>query len=405
VTGVTPRNRARTPALDLDDLASEVVQRTIEIAAVPAPSGQEGHRAAVVAGWWRDAGFQEISSDGAGNCWAQARGGHGPAIVLAAHLDTVFGPGAEHGARRTGDRLVGPSVGDNSVALAALPALGRLLAEAEGTIPILVLATVGEEGYGNLAGARHAVAHPQLALDAFIAIEGNYLGRLGTIGIGSQRWRAVISGPGGHAWEASTAASAVHEAARLVHQLSMIPTAAGITSLNVGSISGGEAINARARRASFELELRGTDDATLGDLDASAHAVLGRLLPDGLTVELTDTGRRPAGRVDPGHPLVAAAREALESRSIAWREVASSTDANAAHAVGLPAIALGVTTGSGEHTPAEWIDIPPIAGGLAALVDTVVGYERRRDSGGHKVRTDSGGPPAAGGDGTEVDRR
>jgi acetylornithine deacetylase/succinyl-diaminopimelate desuccinylase-like protein len=56
--------------------------------------------------------------------------------------------------------------------------------------------------------------------------------------------------------------------------------------------------------------------------------------------------------------------------------VATSTDANAAHAVGLPALALGVTTGAGEHTPEEWIDLGPIAEGIAVLADTVVRYEK-----------------------------
>jgi acetylornithine deacetylase/succinyl-diaminopimelate desuccinylase-like protein len=55
--------------------------------------------------------------------------------------------------------------------------------------------------------------------------------------------------------------------------------------------------------------------------------------------------------------------------------VATSTDANAAHARGIPAVAVGVTTGGGEHTPQEWIDIAPVAGGLAVLAATVTRFE------------------------------
>jgi tripeptide aminopeptidase len=50
---------------------------------------------------------------------------------------------------------------------------------------------------------------------------------------------------------------------------------------------------------------------------------------------------------------------------------ATSTDANAAHARGIPAVALGITTGGGEHTVEEWIDVEPIATGVRALASTV----------------------------------
>jgi len=53
---------------------------------------------------------------------------------------------------------------------------------------------------------------------------------------------------------------------------------------------------------------------------------------------------------------------------------ATSTDANAAHARGVPAIAIGITTGGGEHTTDEWIDIAPIATGVRALAATVDRY-------------------------------
>jgi len=369
----TPRR-----ALDLDDLAAEVVERTIRVSSVPAPTGEEHERAALVAGWWSGDGFGDVSIDKAGNCWATVRSGTGPAVVLAAHLDTVFGTETDHAVRRAGDRLFGPGVGDNGVAVAALAAVGRLLESAPGTSPVLILATVCEEGLGNLAGARHAVACPPAELGALIAVEGNYLGKIGTTGVGSRRWRVLVTGPGGHAWEQSGAPSAVHEAARIVEALSGIATVAGASSLNVGTFEGGESINARARRAQFDLDLRGADEATLASLESAARAVLDTPRAGGLSVELSEIGRRPGGRIEPGHPLLSAARDALAARGVAWREVATSTDANAAHAAGLAALALGVTTGAGEHTPEEWIDLGPIADGIAVLADTVERYDKTR---------------------------
>ena len=44
-----------------------------------------------------------------------------------------------------------------------------------------------------------------------------------------------------------------------------------------------------------------------------------------------------------------------------------ATDANAAYGAGIPAITVGVTTGGNAHRLDEYIDLPPIGDGLAAL--------------------------------------
>ncbi len=104
-------------------------------------------------------------------------------------------------------------------------------------------------------------------------------------------------------------------------------------------------------------------------------------------MQLTDLGRRPAGRLASDHPLAAAARAALSAVGIAAQEVPCCTDANAAHAAGVPALALGVTFGTGEHTEEEWIDLRPIPLGLAALAGTVARYGEHMRAAGSAGRT------------------
>ena len=69
-------------------------------------------------------GLAEVRVDGAGNVWGRARDGDGPIVILCAHLDTVFGADVPHTVRVDGDLLIGPSVGDDSVAVAALSVAG-----------------------------------------------------------------------------------------------------------------------------------------------------------------------------------------------------------------------------------------------------------------------------------------
>jgi tripeptide aminopeptidase len=349
------------------DLAGAVLRRTVELAQVPAPTGSEQERAALVTDWW-EADGRAPHTDEIGNVWVEAAGGQGRGVLVCAHLDTVFPADVPHVVTSGNGRLSGPSVGDDSVGVAALPAVARLLQAGRG--PVWLVATVGEEGTGNLAGITHALAHAPGPVAAVIAVEGNYLGRVVATGVGSVRLRVRYRGPGGHAWERSSAPSAVHAAAEAAADISSMRVTAGRCSVNVGTIGGGEAINARARNAWFELDLRAVSPGVLGDLEGRARTAV-RAPAAGLTVEIDEIGRRPAGGVTESSAIVRAAVTALERMGIPAELGAASTDANAALALGIPAVAIGVTRGQGEHTPAEWIETAPLAGGLAALAETI----------------------------------
>jgi tripeptide aminopeptidase len=358
-------------------LAGRVLERTRAIAAIPGPPRDEAERAACVRSWWEADGIARVHEDGAGNVWGCVRAGHAAdpsagAVVIAAHLDTVFPRTMDLTATVVGDRLCGPGVGDDGIALAALSTLDGLLGETERAV--WILATVGEEGAGDLYGARAAMQASPVAIDAFIALEGNYLGRICAIGVGSHRERVTVSGPGGHSWEAAAAANAIHAAAAAIQGAGALaaPFAEPRQTVNVGLIEGGEAINARARNCSFEIDLRADDASALEMLIAGFDGVLHDVASTyKVEVARTITGQRPAGRIAADHALVVAAVEALAAIDRVPRFVAASTDANAAHAAGVPAIAIGITEGAGEHTAAEWIAIPPIGDGLHALADTV----------------------------------
>jgi acetylornithine deacetylase/succinyl-diaminopimelate desuccinylase-like protein len=387
----------RPPQPGTRELAELVLDRTIALSGIPAPTGHEQQRAQVVRDWWTADGLPGVAVGPAGNVCAQLRAGdpQQPAVLLCAHLDTVFGPEVTHAVVRHGGRLTGPGVGDNTVAVCALSALDALL-PARLRYPVWIVATTGEEGLGNLAGVRALLDDPPGPVRAVVALEGNYLGRVNVTGVGSTRWRVRVTGPGGHAWEEASQPSAVHEAARLIAALAALaqagpgqagpgqagpgqagpgqegPGQAGPpkATVNVGLIEGGESVNSRAQRAEFLVDLRSGDPAALGTLRAAARAVLeDPAVP--LAVSVHAIGERPAGQLDPDHPLATLAAQVLREAGIPPRLTAASTDANAAYPRGIPALTLGITTGEGTHTEQEWIDVDPVAAGLAALAATV----------------------------------
>jgi tripeptide aminopeptidase len=354
-----------------------VVERTVELCAIPAPTGNEGARAELVASWWNADGWDGVRVDETGNVWAGVPGRGERALLACAHLDTVFPADVPHGARTDGDRLLGPGVGDDAVAIASLSAVARML-DADAPPPVWLVATVGEEGLGNLRGILGALAEVEGIVGAVLAIEGNYLGRVSTVGVGSLRWHVEARGPGGHAWEAAGAPSAVHAIAAIASSRGAISHEGARTSANIGRIGGGEAINARGREAWLELDLRADDPAALESMEHRARERIQEATPEGIDVEVRELGRRPAGRLDPSDPLVEAAAASLATLGIDPEFVATSTDANAAHAAGIPGLAIGITTGGGEHTPQEWISLEPIPLGLASAAGTIARWGERR---------------------------
>jgi len=349
-----------------DTLQPSLERHLKRITETPAPPFGEDARGALVAESWQQAGL-EVARDAAGNVVAAVPGGRGPRVLVAAHLDTVFGADTDVGVRRDGDRLCAPGIGDNSASLAVLTAFAERLGDG-GLRPRLTLAaTVGEEGVGDLRGARQLVADHGSDADCFVAVDG-HLGTVVAQAVGSRRLEARFHGAGGHSWGDYPAASAVHAAGEAIHALVglSVPTEPR-TSLNVGQVWGGTSINAIAQEAGFNLDLRSLDGGVLEDLERRARsAIRAAARRAGCHVALEQVGDRPAAFVD-NHMLVACALRALEELGVKGAVVASSTDANAAMAEGLPAIAFGVYRGGDAHRISEWVEPASLVTGYRAF--------------------------------------
>jgi tripeptide aminopeptidase len=358
------------PATDAE--VRRCVEEACAICEIPAPTGEEGRRAAWVAGQLREAGLDvDLDPEGSVVARVPARAaGEGAApLVVAAHLDTVFPGVDEIAVRRAGDVLHAPGIGDNSLGLAALLFLARRRPEG-----VVLAATVGEEGLGNLRGARAVVAAEQPA--EFIALEGGGAGRLVATGIGSARFAVRATAAGGHSWSDRGEPSALHV---LIEVLQRHVSDPRTESVNVGSLHGGAGINVLAPVADATIEFRDLDERRLAAAAARLAAEPG--------VEVTELGRRPAGSVAPEHPLVRAAVGAAVSAGLGRPRLdASSTDANAALGAGVPAVTVGLCDSHDAHTFEERVDVSrlgPALGALAALV-------------GQRVAAGSGGQaPAA----------
>jgi acetylornithine deacetylase/succinyl-diaminopimelate desuccinylase-like protein len=162
----------------------------------------------------------------------------------------------------------------------------------------------------------------------------------------------------------------VHALGRAIAALADLPLSRQPrATLNVGRVEGGTGVNVVAARAEAALDLRSTDPTTLDDLVRRARlAIEAAARREGVAVALEAVGARPAGQLRADHPLVAQAQDALRAVGFAPTLAASSTDANVPLALGIPALALGITRGGSMHTLEEWIDLGPLVQGLQQLI-------------------------------------
>src|SRR6058998_3974007 len=207
ISRLLAHDRIRAARHHIERTDEGTLARQAALSAIPAPTGAEGRRAAHVAELFRTIGLCDVMVDQVGNVhgWLGRNGERCAPVVLAAHLDTVFGAEVDVAVERRGQRLEGPGISDNARGLAALVAVAEamVVARVPATRPILFAATVGEEGSGDLRGVKHLLNDKHdVRPAAFIALDGAGLDRVIHRALGSKRYHVTFRGPGGHSWAA-----------------------------------------------------------------------------------------------------------------------------------------------------------------------------------------------------------
>jgi tripeptide aminopeptidase len=357
-----------------DAVTPDVLELTALISAVPSPTGEETAKSLLVERLFATAGLtteRDAIGDVVGVIPGRPPSRAGSSrLVVAAHIDTVFPIGTPLEVRRSAERLSGPGVGDNSIAVAAAIKLADLLRIA-GEVPavdVLLTGNVGEEGLGNLRGIREVLA-ARSDIGAVVALEGHNLGRVTHVAVGSRRFRITVKGPGGHSWGDFGRPNAIHGLSKLVAELDTIPLPRSPkTTLNVGMISGGVSVNTIAPEASCLLDLRSIDESALRRLSDRVTRLVDRSnRGDAVNYTAESIGERPAGVVAADSPIVQIAASTLTALGLEPSFDASSTDANVPIAAGIPAVCIGLTTGGNVHRTDEFIDLEPVAKGVTQL--------------------------------------
>jgi acetylornithine deacetylase/succinyl-diaminopimelate desuccinylase-like protein len=363
------------PTIDwrwLTTLSQTVIRHAVAIQQIPAPTFNESRRATYVAQQLKALKLAKVETDNLHNVYGLWMGTdrRAPAIMISAHTDTVFPEDTVLTTRTEGQHIYGPGLGDNSVGVAALIGIAHAL-RAGHILPdgnIWLVATVGEEGLGDLQGMKAAFAQLQPLIKSVINLEGLAFEHVYHGGIAVRRLCITAHGEGGHSWLNFGRPSAIHGILQLGARITMLqPPATPRTTFNIGIIEGGQSINTIASRASLWLDLRSEDQSILASLERQVRSEVEALSTTDLKLSVEVVGDRPAGRIPPEHPLVQGALAALAQVGINGSLETGSTDANIPLSAGCPAVTIGVTRGGNAHRLDEYIDTEPLISGLRQL--------------------------------------
>ena len=381
-----PVRRCFEQLLDLDEVkkAFEFLEKDqdlrlkeqIELTEIPSSPFGEAERAQDFCRRFTELGLLDVSLDEEGNALGLLKGqGGGPKLVISAHLDTVFPKGYDSRVTVDDDGVMhAPGISDDGAGLAVLLSVVRACTQG-GLQPkgdILFVGTVGEEGLGDLRGAK-ALFRTIPDIDGFISIDGEGSEKITYLALGSNRFEVTFKGPGGHSFGAfGQVPSPIHAMGRAIAKIADIKVPSDPkTTFTVSVVSGGTSVNSIAAEAKMLTDTRSTCPEQLQKtvshlVNCIRSAVVEEndawQIPwdsaDNIEVEIVKVGDRPSGFCEPDALHVQAAYAATKALGLEPElSPPSSTDSSVPINLGVPAVTLGRGgKGYAAHSPAEAYD-------------------------------------------------
>ncbi len=361
-----------TAFAEIERLNPRSIQELIMLTEIPAPPFKETERGQKYKQMLEDAGGVNVWIDSIGNVLALRKGTKSERVVaIDGHLDTVFPEGTDVKVKMRGDTLFAPGIGDNTrglmVVLTVLRAMEKAQIQTENDV--LFVATVGEEGNGDLRGVKYLFEKTDVKIDSWISIDAFGTGNIANQGTGSIRYKVTVSGPGGHSWGDFGLVNPHHGLAKMINYFSdeaarFSAVAKTKTSFNVGKIGGGTSVNSIPFESWMEVDMRSEDDESLGKMDSIFKSSLEKGLNEYntnrktepvLSMQIDQIGFRPSGTTDSNTPLIQRSMAAIQYFGIPPTLFIMSGNANWPISKGIPAVTLGWGgIGDNAHALDEW---------------------------------------------------
>lgn len=339
----------------LEETHEAIVDLQMQLCAIRSPSNMEENRAKHFYALMSQIGLDHVYMDEVNNVIGLWKGtGDGPTLVVAAHMDTVFGPEIDCTPVKKEDGFIwGPGICDDTRGMVEVYAIAKTMCEtgirAKGDI--LFVGNVGEESLGDLRGSKHLFANNP-NIDVFMSIDGPQIESLVTNAIAGCKYRFTYTGRGGHALGAFGIPNVNNALGYAMAKIATLEVPKDPLSIfNIGVVQGGVSVNAIPAKSSMMIDLRSMSQT---ELDRMKEFVVSAA-KEGLETELarwnhpTETlelqieilSERPGGTQPIDAPVVQAALAAYEAYGIEPKlQKGASTDSNIPISRGIPAVTV-----------------------------------------------------------------
>ncbi len=354
---------------------------------IPAPTYGEQERIEFIVNRFSEAGLHQCTIDEIGNGVGLLPGTEGKNnILITAHADTLVTESKDQTIEFQKDRLVGPFVGDNSIALAALTYLPLLLQSLQIKLKanLVLLASTRALGRGNLEGIRHFLTNSVVKITSGLCLESVQLGRLNYACMGLLRAEIHCTLPDSYNWVQYGATGTVIPMADVIMRISRIPLPKRpLTTVIMGLLNGGIAHNNIAREVTLGFEVRSESAEILKELkERIADITEEATAQSGTKITLDILSQRDPGGLDIGAPLVKKARAVLTTLGLQPLLYPSTSQLAALRDAGIPGLTIGITTGERRKDLDEidesvaiepmFVGLTQLAGILATMDEGVV---------------------------------
>ncbi len=357
-----------------------LLANAVMVAEIPAPTFREAQRVRFIEDRFSECGLQNCSTDEVGNGFGILNGDPGEKqILLVAHADTVFDEKADHTIAMLSDRMTGPGVGDNSLGLAVLASLPILLEKLQIRLKsnLLLMAASRSLGRGNLEGLRFFLNNNRQPIASALCVEGVKLGRLSYSSIGMLRGEINVHVSEMYDWTRFGAAGAIITLNDVINKINRIPLPKRPkTSIVLGTIEGGTSYNNIATHSRLRFEIRSESAEIVNAIHEEINDRITEIaLETSAEVTLDIIARREPGGIDFRHPLVRRSRDILKALQIEPRVAPSTSELAELIRHEIPAITLGLTTGTNLNQVNEEVLINPIFDGVAQLLGLLIAMD------------------------------
>jgi len=360
-----------------ENCLEEYVDLITRITEIPAPSHDEWERGKFVKKTMEEFKIPVVKVDEVGNVLGFLPGKDPSRVIVSmAHMDTVFPKDVDVTVKRENNILAAPGVSDNSASVACMLLLGKIFAKhIPLPHPVVLIGNVGEEGLGNLKGARYFCEHvEEYDFDGFrlkpenlvfFNIDGG-MARIVRRGVGSRRLKVKFTGEGGHSWGAFGNSSAVHGLGTAVAKIAKIKVPEDPkTTYNVGVMSGGHSVNSIAQTAEMLLDMRSVDNEALADLESKVKKALKEAAQETSTQYTVEVvGDRPTGSLSEKSRYVQGLLALGKEQGYDLKLSAGSTDSNIPLAKGWPSVTTGFKRSENGHKTTEFLYIDSLVPGI-----------------------------------------